>query len=161
LCNNQAGVNYSVTNTQGSSYAWSLPAGAAKTAGGTSNVITVTMGTNSGSVSVIETNSLGCIGPQVNLAVNVSVCASVDNASHFNFTIYPVPVENSLIVELPQNSPGLISYRIIDCMGKVRVAGQNENSGQITIDVSSLPSGVYYMEIGDEDRPAVRKFIKK
>ena len=69
---------YSVTTNAGSTYGWSVPANASYT-GGTGNSIDVTFSTNSGSVSVIETNSSGCTGTPVTLAVTVTNHAPVAN----------------------------------------------------------------------------------
>jgi len=52
-------VNYSVTNVTGTSYAWTLPAGWVKTAGGTTNSITVTTTSTAGNIVVIPSNSCG------------------------------------------------------------------------------------------------------
>ena len=69
---------YSVTATSGSSYGWSVPANATYT-GGMGHSISVTFSTNSGSVSVIETNASGCTGSQETLAVTVTNHAPVAN----------------------------------------------------------------------------------
>ncbi len=73
---NQSGVTYSVTLTSGSSYAWTVPSGAAITTGNTgpnNNSITVDFGTaDSGNVAVTETNAAGCVGTAVSLAVTVN-----------------------------------------------------------------------------------------
>jgi len=72
------GEIYSVTLTTGSSYAWTVPTGSIITAGATgpnNNSITVNFGTNSYNVSVIETNSNGCTGTQINLPVSLQGCA--------------------------------------------------------------------------------------
>jgi hypothetical protein len=68
----QAGQVYSVTPTSGSSYVWTVPSGAAITAGGGTASITVTFGSASGSVGVTETTSLGCVGFPMSLGVTVT-----------------------------------------------------------------------------------------
>ncbi len=75
-CPNSTGVAYSVTNTIGSTYAWTITGGS-QTSGGTTNSILVTWGTGgSGNVKVIETNTAGCVGAAVNKAVTVSPLTS-------------------------------------------------------------------------------------
>jgi hypothetical protein len=66
----QSGVTYSVTATGGSTYGWTVPAGASFT-GGSANSISVTFGSTSGSVSVTETNASGCTGTPVSKSVTV------------------------------------------------------------------------------------------
>jgi hypothetical protein len=70
----EANVHYSVTLTSGSSYAWTVPAGASITSGATgpdNNEIVVTFGTTSGNIEVIETSAAGCAGSPATLAVTV------------------------------------------------------------------------------------------
>ena len=50
---------YNVTNVAGITYTWVLPAGWTKTAGGTTNSITVTVGANAGTISVTPSNACG------------------------------------------------------------------------------------------------------
>jgi hypothetical protein len=89
ICEMQTGIAYSVTNTAGSTYAWTITGGT-KITGGTTNSITVNWSTRgTGSVKVVETNAVGCVGTQVTLPVtikampltaaitgNASVCAN-------------------------------------------------------------------------------------
>ena len=62
---------YSTTNQPGTTYNWTFPAGWIQTAGGTTNSVTVTIGSGSGSVSVIPSNG-SCNGTARNLAVITS-----------------------------------------------------------------------------------------
>ncbi|MFZ4707361.1 MAG: VPS10 domain-containing protein, partial [Bacteroidales bacterium] len=51
--------NYSVTNDPAVSYAWTFPAGWAQTAGGTTNAVTVTVGSGSGNITVTPSTVCG------------------------------------------------------------------------------------------------------
>ncbi|MBE0641590.1 MAG: PKD domain-containing protein, partial [Bacteroidales bacterium] len=68
------GYVYSVTNTPGSDYAWTVPAGATITAGQGSHSITVTFGTTNGNVAVTERNTAGCYGTPRTLAISLQGC---------------------------------------------------------------------------------------
>ncbi|MFI5149452.1 MAG: kelch repeat-containing protein [Bacteroidia bacterium] len=59
LCPNATGIVFSVTNTAGSTYNWTVPAGASITSGQGTNSIAVTFGNSGGTVTVTETNSCG------------------------------------------------------------------------------------------------------
>lgn len=73
LCENETGAVYSVTNTPGSTYTWTVPAGANITAGQGTNSIMVDFGTASGQVTVVET--IGCgDGPAQTFDVIVQPC---------------------------------------------------------------------------------------
>lgn len=58
---------YSVNNVSGVTYTWAFPSGWTQTAGGTTNSITVTVGSGSGNITVTPSNP--CVGPVRTLAV--------------------------------------------------------------------------------------------
>jgi hypothetical protein len=68
-------ATYSVVNTEGSTYNWTVPADASFT-GGTGNSINVTFGSTSGNVSVSEINSSGCTGTPQSEYVTVNSCTA-------------------------------------------------------------------------------------
>ncbi len=71
VCVNATGVKYFVTNTVGSTYAWTITGGGTIASGNGTNEITVdwngTTGTDT--VKVIETNAEGCVGDEQKLPV--------------------------------------------------------------------------------------------
>lgn len=75
------GQTYSVTNTSGSTYNWTVPTGATIASGQGSSSITVNFGTSNGSVSVTETTAGGCIGKAVTEAISLSGCGMKANFS--------------------------------------------------------------------------------
>lgn len=70
LCQNETGAVYSVTNTAGSTYTWTVPTGATIVSGQGTNSITVDWGTTGGQISVVETIQCGD-GPTVTLDVTL------------------------------------------------------------------------------------------
>ena len=68
------GVPYSVTSTAGSTYTWTVPAGATVATGQGTNSITVNFGTTNGNVSVTERNAAGCDGTQRTLTISLQGC---------------------------------------------------------------------------------------
>lgn len=65
---------YSVTNVPGTTYTWTLPLGWTKTAGGTTNSITVTAGLTGGTITVTPSNACGN-GTAQTLAVSIIAAA--------------------------------------------------------------------------------------
>jgi hypothetical protein len=69
-----ATATYSVTNTTGSTYAWSVTPSSGTITGNTTNTIGIDwtgVATGNYTVSVIETNSSGCPGLPQNVTVNI------------------------------------------------------------------------------------------
>jgi hypothetical protein len=82
---------YSVTNVGGVTYTWSFPSGWAQVGGGTTNSVTATVGTSSGSISV--TPSIGsCSGIPRTLAVTPleapTITAKVPDVLNNDFTSF-------------------------------------------------------------------------
>jgi len=71
VCPSQSGITYSVTNVQGVSYAWSVPAGWSITAGQGNNSITATAGSAGGTVSVTSSTSCGGNGTARTTTVSI------------------------------------------------------------------------------------------
>ncbi len=79
-----SGVTYSVVPTAGSVYSWTVPVAAVIASGETgpdNNAITVDFGMQSGTITVTETSSIGCVGNTVNLDVNLVGCNLVADFS--------------------------------------------------------------------------------
>ena len=68
------GVPYSVTSTSGSTYTWTVPAGATVATGQGTNSITVNFGTTNGNVAVTERNIADCYGTPRTLAISLQGC---------------------------------------------------------------------------------------
>ncbi|MBX9851615.1 MAG: family 16 glycosylhydrolase [Cytophagaceae bacterium] len=163
-CTNQSGLIYSVTATAGSSYAWTVPAGASITAGSTgpnNNSVTVNIGTVSGNIGVTETNAAGCTGTNKTLSVTVSTCTGISYASNGSFNIYPVPAEANLRVEFKESFKGITQITITDNLGRVMEEFQAEGASDVELNISSLPSGIYFVQIKNNELTEIRKFIKK
>jgi hypothetical protein len=76
--------------------------------------------------------------------------------SEEDFIIYPNPVKGAILnVKLPGNTKG--SYRIINMLGQTVLKGNSIKE----INVSSLKSGMYFIEVNDGEDIMTRKFIKE
>ncbi len=126
VCPNQAGVVYSVVNTVGSTYNWTVPVGAVITAGQGTNSITVTFGATAGTVSVTESNSCGS-GTPINFAVALGA-PPVTSAITGSTPVCPNAVG---IVYSVTNTTGS-NYNWTVPVGAVITAGQGTNSITVT-----------------------------
>jgi hypothetical protein len=72
-----SGVNYSVSLTQGSTYAWTVPTGALITSGNSginNNSIIVNFGNVNGNITVVETTADNCVGAMQTLPITLQGC---------------------------------------------------------------------------------------
>lgn len=76
------------------------------------------------------------------------------------FRLYPNPVSDYFIMEIPEASQTIFTLLIYDCRGKL-VSQQNALLGNHQqIDVSSLPSGIYFVRTSDGRTEYKNRFIK-
>lgn len=77
----------------------------------------------------------------------------VDEVTMNSFRVYPNPTDGLLHVERPYEDVSTREYRITNIMGQIMLTG----SVTKTIDVSSLPAGIYFIHLGG----TAKKFIKR
>ena len=119
---------YSVTNVYGATYSWLFPADWVVTAGGTTNSVTVTVGSETGVVLVIPANMFGT-GPAKTLFVTPT---SSGPAQPSVITGSTTPTEGSSQVYSVTNVSG-VSYTWTFPSGWVQTAGGTTNSVTVTV----------------------------
>ena len=96
--------NYSVVSVPGVSYAWTFPAGWVQTGGGTTNSVTVTVGSGSGDVVVTPSNDCGNGTPRtlavIPTPITYAVTFNVDMSTAAGF------IPGTDLVYLTGNFPG-------------------------------------------------------
>jgi len=122
---------YSVTNVSGITYNWSLPAGWTQTSGGTSNSITVTVGTGSGNISVTPINICGA-GTTRSLAVTPG--SSPSQPSSISGPVNPCA--GSSATYSVTNVPG-VTYTWSFPSGWIQTGGGNSNSVTVLVGAGS------------------------
>lgn len=129
---------YSVIITAGSTYNWSVPAGAIILSGQGTNSISVDFNGNFGTVSVVETNSSGCDGTAQQVVVDCT--SELDEVSINSWNVFPNPANSSFAIqsEIPFDNATLELY---DEQGKL-VHRQLVSSGEIIL-IDPLSNGIY------------------
>jgi Secretion system C-terminal sorting domain/Domain of unknown function (DUF4397) len=85
------------------------------------------------------------------------VTLGVSSFSSKNIKLYPNPVNNVLNVNIPDNY-SKAKIKITDLLGKEVMS--SDNFVTTKIDVSKLSSGLYFINLGIDDKNYVQKFIK-
>ena len=71
------------------------------------------------------------------------------------FRVYPNPTDGMVIIETPYDDVSTRGYRITNVLGQTLMTGRLEGNGDTaphavtTINVSSLPSGLYFITVGN------------
>ncbi|WP_339887519.1 choice-of-anchor L domain-containing protein [uncultured Flavobacterium sp.] len=84
---------------------------------------------------------------------------NVENKTLSNFVIYPNPTNDILNIQNRENSI-ITKVNVIDLLGKTIFTSKYEISN-VTVDLSNLNSGIYFVEIYSNDLKTVQKVIKK
>lgn len=76
--------------------------------------------------------------------------------------VYPNPVSDDLIISNLPDSVNTSEIRIMNSSGKTLITQSYSNLNQLKLDVKSLPSGVYFVEITNTDNEdkIFEKFVK-
>jgi len=90
------------------------------------------------------------------LTVNESNVGLAENFDRIIGNIYPNPATNMIRLDAPISS----EIRIFDNMGR-NVMSFTANNEALSIDISTLNKGIYYMNISLNGQVAARSFIKK
>ena len=147
--------SYSVSLNNGSSYDWIIDNGSLVSSN-LNNVLVnwTTVGTVT--VSVVETDSSGCIGDTVSLDVQVDVAVGIsDNNNLFN--IYPNPNKGTFLISFGNIAP---STRVIitELTCKLIYDQQNINQSHLNLDLE-LSSGVYFVIVKSDNRTQTKKLL--
>ena len=125
---------YSVTNISGIIYTWAFPADWAQTGGGTSNSVTVTVGSISGNIQVVPSNACGS-GPAAVLAVTVTTLPLQPGSISGNTT----PCQGSSQIYSVTNVSG-VTYNWAFPSDWTQTGGGTTNS--VTVAVGSMPGNI-------------------
>lgn len=79
----------------------------------------------------------------------------VEETLQGGFRFHPNPTDGLLVVETQGLEPQQAKYRIMNLLGQVLLSGKVEAEGQI--DVTALPSGLYFLQLGGVTKKFVRK----
>jgi len=117
--------------------------------------------TTAGKYKVEVTNSNNC--SKLSDAVTVSVpcklgeaqMSSLESLSDYDVSIFPNPADVEINVRL--SSDKNFEIEIVNALGEKLISARNQNR----IDISKLPSGVYFIKVFSSDKLITRKFIKQ
>jgi len=151
-------VTYSVSGTAGSTYNWTVPAGATIISGQGTNTIVVSFGNAGGNVSVQETNSYGT-GSVVSKTIGITVTTGIVTTSDYTFSMYPNPTNEYSIVTFENTQIETAQLSIIDMKGVVLYSAESSTHNELTIG-NELAAGIYIVQIKVGDNTITKRLIK-
>lgn len=140
---------YTYQETTGSSYEWVVTGGTIISGQGTSSITVEWDDSGTGSIILVETNADGCIGPEAELAIDITT--SISEFEELNLRAYPNPASQSLTLEWDQREPAMLT--VYDASGKIAHVTSLVSKSQI--DVSNFESGIYLFKLDHSGQRAV------
>ena len=94
--------------------------------------------------------------PQLNTTGNTTIL------KQSNVICYPNPASDQLTFRFDRNPAGTVGLRIYDVMGRVLISSSSSEikTAKLEVNVSSLPSGLYYYEISNAGTIVRDRFLK-
>ncbi len=153
---------YSVTNTLGVSYEWTLPTNWIIISGNTSNLIVVTVvGSASGNITCTPSNDCGG-GIAQSLAVVAKPNAINDFSSNNFISVYPNPSNGIFNATITSATPDIFSIQVYNSVGNL-VYKQNkvlvDGNVKLSIDMQSFQSGIYMVIFTSRTEQIIRKMV--
>jgi hypothetical protein len=116
-------------------------------------------GLTAGDYTCSVTDNTGCT---VIFTFNVPYTVGINELNLNNVEIFPNPVKDVITIKKSSSKPQNISVSINDINGKELIVENNLNSASNqNINVSALSSGVYFIQIKNNQGQLIRKFIKQ
>ncbi len=158
---NQSNVTYSVPNQNGMQYVWTVPPGAIIVGAANANSIVVNFGTASGSVTVKETNPMN---QTTTITKNITVSGTTAiylPTQEVNISVYPVPCNEQLMIEMGVEAFTKVSFSVIDMTGNTIQSGSFEyNSMPVSIEMP-VATGMYQLLLQWDGNYAMHKIMKQ
>ena len=156
---------YSVEDHAGSEYFWTVSGGTIISGEGTASIEVGWHEVPSGEVCVIETSTEGCQSESVCLSVDIQVSDLEDIAALNAISVFPNPVQDQFLLELDlETSVPQLNLKIHNTAGQMLYQSQVSNIAagkwQKLIDVTTLPTGIYWLEIQFDQQSIALKLMK-
>ena len=108
-----------------------------------------------------SSKTLTITNPEGNQAIYGNELLKIQVMESTKFSVFPNPIKNLLNIKW-QNEMRKLAIQIFTLEGKILQAENIENKNQTSIDVSNLSSGIYLLNIEDEEgNTETKKFLKE
>jgi len=146
LVNESDVTPYTVDQSIGSIYNWTVSGGTILSGQGTDSINVQWGSPGSGAVSVIETNEDGCKGDIVSIEVNIG-STGIENLAGEGLHIYPNPFFNKITIEFPNTEGDKFRLILRDITGKTVNVIEGIRDSIVELDRGSLAAGLYFIEL--------------
>jgi hypothetical protein len=133
---------YSVIANAGSTYTWTVPAGATITSNSGNSITVVFDLGEDGNVAVSETNSFGTGSSTLAVTVHTSTGIFNGQVSSNEYSVYPNPFTDHITVRIESNKYEQVKLTVMDAHGVIVYASNEYFTNQNIVLSKDLPVGV-------------------
>ena len=110
----------------------------------------------------VKANNLCGSSAYASKYVSIGCREEAELSGNFNVTCYPIPATDELNVVFTSDEEKSNSIRITDVLGKTLLTF-NDNSvigkNKFTLDVATISSGIYMIEVMNGDQKSIQKIM--
>jgi PKD repeat protein len=110
------------------------------------------------------TNNTGCSDAMMKEVTILNFPVSTNGIKNINsrIKVYPNPTYDILNIELNIDNISTVNFQLFDAIGQSVLNMNNQTFGtqKTTMDISDLPSGIYFLQIRMDEKVVSRKIIK-
>lgn len=153
---------YSVENTPGVTYTWAIPIDWILMNGQGTNIIGVTVGTDSGNITCTPSNNCGT-GLSSILNVTVEILGISDSTNNNEIKVYPNPSNGKINIAF-NNLIGYTNMEVRNILGSKSMNYNFELTSNNSInefDLTSLPAGMYIIHVNNDNKSFFKKIVIK
>ncbi len=102
---------------------------------------------------------LAALNTQRSTLITSGMCQAIyiDKANDLNFSISPNPASSTINIRLEEKSSS-VDILITDVTGRI-IMTATTNNNEIIINTSSFPNGIYFLQMKDNTKLGIQKFI--
>jgi len=159
---NEGGVIYSVPDSSGSTYHWTLPVGATITSANTdSSSVTVSFGTTGGNVSVTQTNPYGTATSTLPVSISSTTTGVIAGTAGDSFEVRPNPFSDYTTIIVHSPATEQITLSVINLQGVTCYSSSQYSTNQeFTLGSELTTDGVYFVQLTFGNEVKVLKLVK-
>jgi len=92
------------------------------------------------------------------VTATIQNCTGINTYGTSTINVHPNPAHNNLMVSAPHTISNII---VVDMLGKTVMTNAPDNATEVSLDVSALPAGVYFVKVNAGDTQKLIKVIKE
>jgi hypothetical protein len=122
------------------------------------NFIVINVDTNkeiSYDLICLNDTNLFCFGELSDYIISIGLEENI--ATHSSIGAYPNPVDNILTITLSENK--VYSIQLFNSIGQIVFSKEKIKDSELIMDVSSYPSGIYYLSVTNDINRDIIKVI--